>query len=131
MRDARYAIRHKERMNILGIDWGEHDSAASLLQDGRLVAAAEEERFNRIKHVPFAFPLRAARYRLEAGASRRPTWTWLRSHSARRLAWGAHLARYGQFHGGGDFAPVDADEVASESIRRQVRRETYCVLRVA
>ena len=54
-------------MNILGIDWGEHDSAASLLQDGRLVAAAEEERFNRIKHAPFAFPLRAARYCLQAG----------------------------------------------------------------
>jgi carbamoyltransferase len=54
-------------MNILGIDWGEHDSAASLLQDGLLVAAAEEERFNRIKHAPFAFPLGAARYCLEAG----------------------------------------------------------------
>jgi carbamoyltransferase len=49
-------------MNILGIDWGEHDSAASLVQDGRLVAAAEEERFNRIKHAPFAFPTGAARY---------------------------------------------------------------------
>lgn len=54
-------------MNILGINWGEHDSAASLLQDGRLVAAAEEERFNRIKHAPFAFPIGAARYCLEAG----------------------------------------------------------------
>jgi carbamoyltransferase len=54
-------------MNILGIDWGEHDSAASLLQGGRLVAAAEEERFNRIKHAPFAYPLRAARYCLEEG----------------------------------------------------------------
>ena len=53
-------------MNILGINWGEHDSAASLLQDGRLVAAAEEERFNRIKHAPFAFPIKAARYCLEA-----------------------------------------------------------------
>jgi carbamoyltransferase len=54
-------------MNILGINWGEHDSAASLLQDGRLVAAAEEERFNRIKHAPFAYPLAAARYCLQAG----------------------------------------------------------------
>jgi carbamoyltransferase len=55
-------------MNILGINWGEHDSAACLLQDGRLVAAAEEERFNRIKHAPFAFPLRAAQYCLQAGS---------------------------------------------------------------
>ena len=54
-------------MNILGINWGEHDSAASLLQDGHLVAAAEEERFNRIKHAPFAYPLRAARYCMQAG----------------------------------------------------------------
>jgi carbamoyltransferase len=54
-------------MNILGIDWGEHDSAASLLQDSRLVAAAEEERFNRIKHASFAYPLSAARYCLQEG----------------------------------------------------------------
>ncbi len=54
-------------MNILGIDWGEHDSAASLLQDGRLIAAVEEERLSRIKHAPFAFPSRAARYCLQAG----------------------------------------------------------------
>ncbi len=54
-------------MNILGINWGEHDSAACLIQDGRLIAAAEEERFNRIKHAPFAYPLRAARYCLQEG----------------------------------------------------------------
>lgn len=57
-----------EGMNILGINWGEHDSAACLLQDGKLVAALEEERLNRIKHAPFAFPLRAARYCLAAGS---------------------------------------------------------------
>src|SRR6266487_1220403 len=37
-------------MNILGISCFYHDSAAALLQDGMLVAAAEEERFSRIKH---------------------------------------------------------------------------------
>lgn len=37
-------------MNILGISCYYHDSAAALLQDGRLVAAAEEERFTRKKH---------------------------------------------------------------------------------
>ena len=35
-------------MNILGISCFYHDSAAALIQDGRLVAAAEEERFSRI-----------------------------------------------------------------------------------
>ncbi|MBP7216897.1 MAG: hypothetical protein KBA46_06405, partial [Candidatus Omnitrophica bacterium] len=37
-------------MNILGISCYYHDSAAAMLQDGHLVAAAAEERFNRIKH---------------------------------------------------------------------------------
>lgn len=54
-------------MNILGINWGAHDSAAALVNDGSLVAAAEEERFNRIKHAPYAYPLRAARYCLREG----------------------------------------------------------------
>ena len=43
------------------------DAAAALVQDGRIVAAAEEERFVRIKHVS-AVPLHAVRYCLnEAG----------------------------------------------------------------
>ena len=37
-------------MNILGISCFYHDSAACLIQDGRLVAAASEERFTRKKH---------------------------------------------------------------------------------
>jgi carbamoyltransferase len=42
-------------MNILGISCYYHDSAAALLVDGDLVAAAEEERFSRRKH-DFGFP---------------------------------------------------------------------------
>jgi carbamoyltransferase len=37
-------------MNILGISCYYHESAAALLVDGQLVAAAEEERFTRKKH---------------------------------------------------------------------------------
>lgn len=37
-------------MNILGVSSFYHDSAAALLKDGIVVAAAEEERFNRVKH---------------------------------------------------------------------------------
>lgn len=44
--------------NILGISCYYHDSAAALIQDGVLVAAAEEERFSRIKH-DFGFPRHA------------------------------------------------------------------------
>jgi carbamoyltransferase len=42
-------------MYILGISCYYHDAAAALLQDGILVAAAEEERFTRIKH-DYGFP---------------------------------------------------------------------------
>lgn len=37
-------------MNLLGISCSYHDSAACLIQDGKVVAAAEEERFSRVKH---------------------------------------------------------------------------------
>ena len=52
-------------MYILGINAYHGDAAAALFQDGRLVAAAEEERFNRIKHCA-GFPTRAIQYCLGA-----------------------------------------------------------------
>src|ERR1700689_4592897 len=52
---------------ILGISAFYHDSAAALVVDGRVVAAAQEERFTRKKHDP-GFPSRAVEYCLdEAG----------------------------------------------------------------
>src|SRR5690242_2062438 len=58
-------------MNILGISCYFHDAAAALLRDGVLVAAAEEERFTRVKH-DFGFPRQAIRFCLErAGISPR------------------------------------------------------------
>ena len=55
-------------MNILGISAFYHDSAAALIVDGCIVAAAQEERFTRIKH-DSAFPVNAVEYCLkEAGA---------------------------------------------------------------
>ncbi len=45
-------------MRVLGISAFYHDSAACLVEDGRIVAAAQEERFSRIKHDP-AFPAAA------------------------------------------------------------------------
>jgi carbamoyltransferase len=49
---------------ILGISAYYHDSAAALLKDGVIVAAAQEERFSRQKHDP-SFPARAVAYALE------------------------------------------------------------------
>jgi carbamoyltransferase len=53
-------------MNILGLSAFFHESACCLLRDGRLVAAAEEERFSRVKHDP-RLPVSAFRWCLEAG----------------------------------------------------------------
>ena len=52
--------------NILGISAFYHDSAAALIQDGEIVAAAQEERFSRIKHDE-RFPQNAIKYVLEEG----------------------------------------------------------------
>jgi len=53
-------------MNILGVSSYYHDSAACLVRDGEIVAAAQEERFTRKKHDP-GFPHRAVEYCLRAG----------------------------------------------------------------
>src|SRR5215216_1476532 len=51
---------------ILGISAFYHDSAAALVVDGEIVAAAQEERFTRKKHDP-GFPARAIEYCLAEG----------------------------------------------------------------
>jgi carbamoyltransferase len=53
-------------MNILGISAFYHDSAAALVRDGEIVAAAQEERFTRRKHDP-GFPAHAVDYCLREG----------------------------------------------------------------
>ncbi|GIV57645.1 MAG: carbamoyltransferase [Rhodothermaceae bacterium] len=58
-------------MNILGISCWYHDAAACLVQDGRIVAAAQEERFTRRKH-DAGFPRHAIAYCLrQAGLTTR------------------------------------------------------------
>jgi len=52
-------------MNILGINAYHGDAAAAIVSNGRLIAAAEEERFNRFKHSA-GFPEQAIRYCLDA-----------------------------------------------------------------
>lgn len=52
-------------VNILGVAAHFHDAACCILQDGRLIAAAQEERFSRRKHDP-STPVSAARFCLEA-----------------------------------------------------------------
>jgi len=56
-------------MQILGISCFYHDSAACLVRDGDILAAAQEERFSRKKHDP-RLPVSAIRYCLESAGTR-------------------------------------------------------------
>ncbi len=77
----------KADMNILGISCYYHDAAAAILQDGQLIAAAEEERFSRIKH-DFNWPHLAINFCLESVESRLRSGLRCstRSHSANSIA---------------------------------------------
>src|ERR1039458_1101413 len=59
------AGRRQFRMHILGINAYHGNSSAALVSGGRLVAAVEEERFNRVKYAA-GFPSAAIRYCLDA-----------------------------------------------------------------
>ena len=50
--------------SILGISAFYHDSAAAIIIDGNIIAAAQEERFSRKKHDP-RYPFHAVQYVLE------------------------------------------------------------------
>lgn len=76
-------------MIVLGVSRQVHDPAAALLVDGRCVAAAEEERFTRVKHAPKSLPLNAAQFCLEiAGIDPQRVdavaWSWSRADWKRR-----------------------------------------------
>jgi carbamoyltransferase len=51
-------------MYILGISAFYHDAAATLIKDGKIIAAVQEERFSRIKHDE-NFPVQAIKYCLD------------------------------------------------------------------
>jgi carbamoyltransferase len=56
------------RVKVLGFSAFYHDAAAALVEDGKVIAAAQEERFSRKKHDP-RFPLQAINYCLEEAAT--------------------------------------------------------------
>src|SRR5687767_7021622 len=123
-------------MNLtLGINAFHGDAAACLLRDGAIVAAAEEERFRRIKHWA-GFPSEAIRYCLrEAGAGLRDV-----DHVAINQDSNANLWRKVAFTIGhrpdlrlvldriknkrerGDVATLLGDAFPGESLRAQVHR---------
>ena len=58
-------------MKIIGISSHYHDSAAALIEDGEIIAAAQEERFTRKKHDP-SFPKQAIEYCLKQAGCELP-----------------------------------------------------------
>jgi len=78
-------------VNILGISAFYHDSAAALVRDGEIIAAAQEERFSRKKH-DSQFPVNAVEYCLQAGPPRTDTAlrdraAFLRDHAQSSWSW--------------------------------------------
>jgi carbamoyltransferase len=59
------SIEKDNKTRVLGISCFYHDSAACIIEDGKVIAAAQEERFTRVKHDK-SFPLNAINYCLEA-----------------------------------------------------------------
>ena len=64
--------QQREALNILGISAFYHDSAACLVRDGEIVAAAQEERFTRKKH-DYRFPAQGDRVLPGRGRHRAPS----------------------------------------------------------
>src|ERR1700756_3340588 len=58
------AVHSVYRMNILGINAYHGNASAAIVCDGRLIAAVEEERFNRVKYAA-GFPAQAIQYCLK------------------------------------------------------------------
>ncbi|EQC45531.1 carbamoyltransferase N-terminal domain-containing protein [Bacteriovorax sp. Seq25_V] len=54
-------------MKIIGISAYYHDSACALIEDGKIIAAAQEERFSRIRH-DYSFPKKSLEFCLEFGS---------------------------------------------------------------
>lgn len=65
---VRQSVEERFRSHILGISAFYHDSAACLIREGEIIAAAQEERFTRKKHDP-SFPSHAVQYCLKEGGS--------------------------------------------------------------
>ena len=66
--------------SILGISAFYHDSAAALIKDGNIIAAAQEERFSRKKH-DAAYPVHAIDYVLRESKLKLSDAKYLAGHS--------------------------------------------------
>ena len=117
-------------MIILGINAYHGDAAAAIIRDGKLIAAVEEERFNRVKHCA-GFPAAAVRYCLQAagvtiadvehiGISRDPSAhlhkkiLFAAGRAAKQVAGGGKKARAGRQEAVG--IQLDIEEIGDEEV---------------
>src|SRR5215467_8752753 len=83
-------------MDILGISAFYHDSAACLVRGGRIIAAAQEERFTRKKH-DARFPVHAVRYCLREGGIKLSDLTYVVFYDKPLLKFERLLETYASF----------------------------------
>jgi carbamoyltransferase len=115
-------------MYILGINAYHGDAAAAIIKDGKLLAAVEEERFNRFKHCA-GFPAESVRYCLAAagvriediqhiGISRSPS-----AHLHKKVLFAATRAAkqiaIGRRHASGSVNRVETGEEESETLNEE------------
>jgi carbamoyltransferase len=110
---------------VLGVNCAYHESAACLLKDGVIVAAVEEERFNRVKHAKHSrvdnaheLPLAAIDYVLAAGGVGRDQvdHVGLSLDPEKRLAANRNLHEPGI--PAGDFGTPEGEEIFAAGVRR-------------
>jgi carbamoyltransferase len=53
-------------LDIIGVSCFYHDSSACLVRDGKIIAAAQEERFSRVKNTD-EFPIQSLNYCIQEG----------------------------------------------------------------
>ena len=94
-------------MNVLGINHYFHDTSVCLVADGKLVAALEEERFNREKHTA-VFPVQAAAACLEIGGLTPADIDHVAVSAVPRHKWDAKVAYAARYpRGARRFTPPD------------------------
>lgn len=105
-------------MLILGINCYGHDSSAAIILDGELIAAAEEERFNRIKQYG-GVPLSAIRYCLETVGCRYEDLDHV-GYYWRPLREAGHLAMHFVRHFPGSLGLLGGGSALNMSYRRRL-----------
>ena len=122
-------------MNILGINAYHANASAALVCDGKLIAAVEEERFNRVKYAA-GFPVKAIRYCLQAAGITLdevdhiaiPRNPWARMGT--KLFYALRMPRFALERGRAWASFVDISTALAQSLEMDAKRIRACLHRV-